>query len=102
MKKKKESEVNWSHKHDYPIEEVWGTCHTLAHLITPRLIAFRDLDKHGYAPDFQDIRSWNKAIQKMIDAFELIKNSSTFSADEYKAVKEGLDLFCKYYLNLWD
>ncbi len=32
---------HWSHKHDYPIEEVWNTENTLARLIAPRLVTFR-------------------------------------------------------------
>lgn len=45
--KQPKNNVNWSHKHDYPIEEVWNTENTLARLIAPRLVSFRDLDKHG-------------------------------------------------------
>ena len=47
---------NWSHKNDFQIEEVWGTYHTLSQLIVPRLLAFKALDKHGYCPDFKDMR----------------------------------------------
>ena len=93
---------NWSHKHDFPIEEIWGTCHTLARLIVPRLQAFKALDKHGYAPGFNNIQEWNKAIQKMIDAFELIKYPGTLSDREKKTVDEGFSLFYKYFFNLWD
>ena len=46
-KKDKETQKNWSHKNDYPIEEVWNTDNTLAQLIVPRLQAFKALDKHG-------------------------------------------------------
>lgn len=104
MKRKinRESEENWSHKNDYPIEEVWNTYHTLAQLIVPRLQAFKALDKYGYCPHFKGMREWNNAIQKMIDAFELLKYNSSFSEEEQKTIKEGLDLFCKHYRNLWD
>ncbi len=106
MRKKKKnnnSKENWSHKNDYPIEEVWGTYHILSQLIVPRLLAFKALDKHGYAPGFKNMDAWNKAIQKMIDAFELLKyNSLSSDEDEQRTVYEGLDLFCKYFLNLWD
>ena len=93
---------NWSHKHDFPIEEIWGTYHTLARLIVPRLQAFKALDKYGYAPGFNNIQEWNKAIQKMIDAFELIKYPSALSDGEKKIADEGLSLFCKYFFNLRD
>ena len=105
MKQKKnrpENTENWSHKNDYPIEEVWNTDNTLSQLIVPRLLAFKALDKHGYPPNFDDMREWNNAIQKMIDAFELLKHITSYSEEEEKTIEEGLELFCKHYRNLWD
>ena len=104
MKRKKRdgSAENWSYKNDYPIEEVWNTDNTLAKLIVPRLKAFKALDKYGHCPAFKGIPEWNKAIQKMIDAFELLKHITTFSEEEEKTIEEGLELFCKHYRNLWD
>ena len=81
-KKQKNPNINWSHKNDFQIEEVWNTYHTIAQLIVPRLQAFKALDKHGYCPYFKDMREWNCAIQKMIDAFELMKYTNTYSEDE--------------------
>ena len=101
-KKNRDSAENWSYKHDYPIDEVWVTYSTLAQLIVPRLLAFKELDKHGYPPDFNDMRGWNKAIQKMADAFELMKYVHTLSESENNTVEKGLRLFCKYFRNLWD
>lgn len=105
-KKKKEhtdSAENWSYKHDYPIEEVWNTDHVIAQFIVPRLQAFKALDKHDYCPAFKDMREWDKAIQKIIDAFELMKYAgATHTADEEKTITEGLELFCKHFRNLWD
>ena len=97
-----ETSLNWSHKHDFPIDEIWGTYHTLARLIAPRLQAFKALDKHGYAPDFNNMQEWNKAIQKMIDAFELLKCPGTLSDGEKKTTDEGLSLFYKYFIYLRD
>ena len=103
MKRRNKDSENWSHKHDYPIEEVWNTDNTLAQLIVPRLQAFNALDKHGGPSDFMDIREWNNAIQKMIDAFELMKYAgASHTEDEERTIKQGLDLFCKYFRHLWD
>lgn len=103
MKKKKgDSTANWSHKHDFPIDEVWNTENTLARLIASRLVTFRDLDKHGHPDGFKDIREWNATIQKMIDAFELMKYARCLSEEENLVVDEGIALFCKYFRNLWD
>lgn len=101
-KKKFTESQEWSYKYDFPIGEVWGTCHTLAKLIAPRLRTFKALDKHGYAPGFKDISDWNRAIQKMIDAFELLEDTNTLTDEENKKVDEGLLLFCKHFRNLWD
>ena len=104
MKKHKEhiNSEHWNHKHDFPIEEVWNTNNTLARLIAPRLTTYKELDKHGSPPDVGDITKWNHIIQKMIDAFELMKEVPRLSDKEEVIVSEGLDMFCKYYRYLWD
>lgn len=61
------------------------------------------LYKYGRPSEFKDIREWNKTIQKMIDAFELMKYAgSLHTEDEEQTIEQGLDLFRKYYRNLWD
>ena len=101
--KNRVSKENWSHKNDFPIEEVWNTDNTIAQLIVPRLQAFKALDKHGGPPDFKDMREWNNAIQKMIDAFELMKYAGRVNTkEEERTMEEGLDLFRKYFRHLWD
>lgn len=99
---KTNNKESYSHQHDYPVEEVWNTYHTLSQIIVPRLQSFKALDKHGYCPYFKDMREWNCAIQKMIDAFELMKYANTYSEDEKKTIEQGLDLFRKYYCYLRD
>ena len=103
MKKRKPNNTeNWSHKNDFPLEEVWNTDNTLSQLIVPRLLAFKALDKHGYPPDFDDMRKWNNTIQKMADAFELLKYAASYTEDERRRIEQGLDLFRKYYCYLRD
>lgn len=102
MKKNNETNGNWSHKHDYPIAEVWNTGNTLAQLIVPRLQTFKELDKHCVPIGFADMREWNNAIRLMADAFELMSTTRTLTSEEETAVKTGLNLFCKHYCNLWD
>ena len=101
-KKKDDSAENWSYKNDYPIEEVWNTDYYLAGVIADRLKAFKSLEMHGYCPAFKGMAEWNKAIQKMIDAFELLKHITSFSEEEEKIIEEGLELFCRHYRYLWD
>lgn len=97
-----DSPGKWSHKHDFPEDEIWNTYHIIARLIVPRLKAFKEYQKHGCCPSMKDMDEWNKTIQKMIDAFEIMQSTSFFTDDERKTIREGLGLFCEYYLYLWD
>ena len=74
----------WSHKHDFPIEEVGNTNKAIARLIVPHLQAFTALDKYGSPPNFTDIRQWNNTIQKMIDAFGLLMQDKVYSEEGFR------------------
>ena len=100
--KKKNDESYDDYKYGYPIDEVWGTYHYLAREIAPRLKAFKALDKHGWPDDFETQEDWNNAIQKMIDAFELVKVYSPSYEEDVRTVEQGVELFCKYYRDLSD
>ena len=100
MKKKCDDSVDYIN--GYPISEVWGTYHYLAREIAPRLKAFKALKKHGWPDDFESQEDWNEAIQKMIDAFELLNHITTYTDEEEQTIEEGLELFCKHFRNLWD
>lgn len=93
---------NWSHKNDYPIEEIWNTNNMLARNIAQRLTTFKALEKHGHPVDMKDMREWNNTIQKMIDAFEIMKHTHVEDENEHITIDEGLKLFCRYFRNLWD
>lgn len=101
-KKSRIEQKYWSHSHDFPIEEIWNTETTIAAFIAPRLKAFKSLKKHGSPPEMGSERQWNSTIQKMIDAFEILGRPYTPTDEEEPIVEEGLDLFRKYYRNLWD
>ena len=83
-----------------------GNCdQALAELIAPRLRTFKAHDKHGYCPDFKGMAEWNQAIQKMIDAFELLIDEDKigiFTDEQEEAIEYGLELFSKYFRYLWD
>lgn len=84
MKKKYDDSIDYIN--GYPISEVWGTYHYLAREIAPRLKAFKAHKKHGWPEDFESLEDWNKTIQKMIDAFELVKNSCGSVLDFHKCL----------------
>ena len=102
MKRKKTYDGSDDYINSYPISEVWGTYHYLAREIAPRLKAFKALDKHGWPEDFENQEDWNNAIQKMIDAFVLVKDYSPSYEEDIRTVEQGVELFCKYYCDLSD
>ena len=101
-KKKKAYNDSIDYINGYPISEVWGTYHYLAREIAPRLKAFKALDKHGWPEDFENQEDWNNTIQKMINAFELVKDYSPSYEEDIRTVEQGVELFCKYYRDLSD
>ena len=103
MKKSRQiPQENWSHKHDVPENEIWGTYHYIAADILPRLRAFKSYNKKGY-PCFRinNMSDWNKVIQKMIDAFELLSVQKPYMEHDRPIIEEGLDLFRQYFVSLW-
>ncbi len=84
-----------------PLVEIWNTNAYIAGDIVPRLKAFKDYTVN-YPLDFKNGDEWDKALDKMIYAFELISECKTHSDDKQKDIKEGFELFCKYFFQLWD
>lgn len=92
--------------------DTWSMNITLSKLIVPRLKRFKEL-KSG-VPCFEHIdpngnyaeaeKYWDECIDKMILAFELIADDDStawYSAESTEKINEGLDLFRKYFSNLW-
>jgi len=81
----------------------------LAKEILKYLIPFRKLKKAGY-PGYDEAskyKNWNKILDKMILAFELIiKDEENFISKNRekitKRIDEGLRLFGKFFQHLWD
>ena len=76
--------------------------------ILPRLRAFRD-HHAGYPGSLTD-KQWQKILDNIVDAFELIAirdawelgNDKGRIEKNEKKIKKGLRLFAKWYLYLWD
>ena len=77
--------------------ETWALDCTIAKFIEPRLRRFKEI-KAGY-PSIISEEKWDDILDKMIYAFECINKDTTY--DNEDQVNEGLDLFRKYFFNLW-
>jgi len=108
--------------------DLWYLRGVFGDFILPRLRAFREMKRMGVCPgsmcpeskpvtttseeyEKKMIKQWNDTLDKMIFAFEYMKKDDegknlTESYEEdfknWDKVQEGLELFAKYYLDLWD
>ena len=82
--------------------ETWNLYGTIARFILPRLQCFKEVN-FGYPMDMTS-EEWDKILDKMINAFELIilENKAELEDDgKYKEIDEGLGLFATHFLHLW-
>lgn len=81
--------------------ETWGLDHVFAQFAIPRLKVFKEL--HGCHPGKLTMEEWDDILQQMIDGFEevLRKNCGVLKDFDVEKVNKGLDLFSKWYLDLW-
>lgn len=100
--------------------DLWSLDYTLAKWIIPRLERFKEVrngipliegfefafEENATEEDFNKAeKEWVRIINKMIRAFTLIvgenDNFELLNDREWKEINEGLDLFRKYFTNLW-
>ncbi|MBQ1742232.1 MAG: hypothetical protein II045_03955 [Oscillospiraceae bacterium] len=101
---KNEMMKNESQENEFSVNEIANLDYTLAKFILPRLYAFKDLEKQSIPFGFNDMHEWNRAIQHMIDAFELIMSGDypLCTCEVSDAIDEGLKLFGKYFRYLFN
>ena len=87
--------------YNFTEEEIWHTYHFIAADILPRLYAFLLYIKHYHSPHIANMPEWNRTIQKMIDAFELLSQNKPYTDDEVPIIKEGLCLFHEHFIHLY-
>jgi hypothetical protein len=79
--------------------ELWNLDATISEFVIPRLKRFKEY-QHGY-PSYMTEEEWDGILDQMILAFE--NNLEDFPTREQdKQAEEGLALFAKYYVHLWD
>lgn len=102
--KKKECEDKFDifPKFTFSTKEIWGIYAFIANYIVQALQAYKDHDKAGIPYGFEEMDEWNATIQKMIDAFDILRRGVYIYDDKEKEINEGLDLFRKYFRHLWD
>lgn len=100
-------------KRGFDNTELWSLDFSIAKFILPRLKEFRkvcngapyggeDCKFETTEDNFMTVQGWKDCLQKMIDAFQLIVDYDAWGDDrKQEIVEEGLDVFRKYFHNLW-
>jgi hypothetical protein len=87
-------------------KELWNLDYTITEFVLPRLIAFRKMKKMARPFGFKSVNEWNKALDKMIVAFQLVKEETSgldmLTNEQVKRINEGLGLFAKHFRSLWE
>lgn len=88
-------------------KETWDLDISFAKYMVPRLKTFKK-NTIGHPSSLESMDEWYAILDKMIDAFTYIADGGIFEIDFIvgndemnKKIEEGLDLFRKYYFNLW-
>ena len=79
-------------------QRAWECQTHLAVHIANELRAFKKYNVNSYPHGFNNIEEWHEVVDKMIYSFEQIEKDSS---DRVK-IEEGLQLFAKYFEDLWD
>lgn len=77
----------------------WDVYLDMAKFILPRLRYFRE--KNGRWPDRMDPIVWNKKLDAMIRAFEIVLADGVETQQDQQAVDNGLIEFAKHFRELW-
>lgn len=90
-------------KNGFDDSETWSLYSTIAQFIYPRLKRYKEVNNG--TPMGLTENEWNDILDKMIFSFESIVNDTIdFTIDEkenYNKFEEGINLFAKYFLQLW-
>lgn len=60
------------------------------------------LDPADCLPELDSLDNWKRLIRKMARAFELVLQNELHGQLEQQEIQEGLRLFAKYFLALWN
>jgi hypothetical protein len=81
--------------------ETWSFDTTIASFILPRLRRFKEV-RGGYPSSITN-DEWDNILDKMIIGFDLVIKdcNGIISDEEVKQMNEGMDLFRRWFFDLW-
>lgn len=90
-------------KEPYSKQECWDLYVFMAKDITMALKSFKKCNVNSYPGNLSGTEEWHGIIDKMIYSFEIIANDDIVAQiNQKEEIQKGLDLFAKYFMDLWD
>lgn len=90
-------------KAGFNVEDTFSLDVSMAKWITPRLKYFKE-NLHGYPPDVTP-EQWDEILEEMYIGFKVSSRryeDFPTTAEKAEKIKRALELFHKYYFDLWD
>lgn len=86
----------------YSDEELCNLDNTICKWLLPRLKAFKE-KTNGYPSTLNSPKEWYDILEKIILALELYNSDLLDNQERARSeqIKEGFELFSKYFRNLW-
>lgn len=86
-------------KNGFDDSETWSLYSTIAQFIYPRLKRYKEVNNG--TPMGLTENEWNDILDKMIFSFKYANDDSIEERENYSKFEEGINLFAKYFLQLW-
>lgn len=82
--------------------ETWSLKHTIVNFTLPRLELFKELTI-SFPASLNSMEEWHQILDKIILSFKLVQldDEDDGIRNRYDEYEEGMQLFSKWFLNLW-
>lgn len=89
-------------KRGFDDSELWNLDGTIAKFISPRLSAYvKTVIESNYNSSEMPFDEWLDILKKMDEGFKIMSSDKNRNEDEVDKMNDAIDLFNKYFFNLW-
>ena len=82
--------------------DTWNLDKNIARFVYPRLVRFKEINNSFPSGENITADSWDEDLDKMIFSFKIMADEDKdLKKEEMERFEEGMNLFCKYYMELW-
>ena len=99
--------IDQKKEYGFTDEETWSLYDNIVLFVTPRLKRFIEIieDTGSYPASLTSSQEWLEILNKILFSFEKLfeisKNDVKVTDEDHEKIQEGLNLFGKWFLDLW-